>query len=53
MLEGQFFPDWDGAVHSFAAELWDKDATIRDHIEMKSSHGFVWLDSGPDGICGQ
>lgn len=53
MLEGQFFPEWDGAVHSFTAELWDKGVTTRDHTEMKSSHSFVWLYSGPDGISGQ
>lgn len=45
------FVDWDGAVHSFTADLWDKGVTTRDHI--KSGHGSVWLDSRPDGICGQ
>lgn len=27
MSEGQFFADWDGAVYSFTAELWDKGVT--------------------------
>lgn len=29
MLEGHFFADWDGALYSFAAELWGKGVTTQ------------------------
>lgn len=38
---------------SFIPELWNKGVTTHDHIEMMSGHSIVWLDSRPDGICGQ